>query len=253
MPVMRPILSAAALFLSATTGAAQSVDEIVSRYLTTRGGLARIRSIESLRMSGTLTPGSGPKGAFRLELMRPGRMRVETVVQGTTVVQATDGREAWVLAPMLAGGSAVILPSEEARSLHDQADIEGPLMEWKAKGHRLELTGRDARFGADAFRLKLVLKSGDVRYVYIDAATYRQVAEEGERPSPRGLVRIETRLSDHRTVDGLLIPFVLEISAAGGAETQRIVFEEVAVNPALDASRFAVPAGAKRPPPPPRN
>jgi outer membrane lipoprotein-sorting protein len=242
----------ATLLLCASSATAQNVDEIVSRYLVARGGLERIRSIESLRMSGTLTPGSGPQGAFRLELKRPGRMRVETVVQGTTVTQATDGREGWVLAPLLAGGSAVILPPEEARSLHDQADIEGPLVGWKAKGHRLEVTGKDARFGADAFRLKLVLKSGDVRYLYIDAASYRQVAEEGERPSPRGLVRIETRLSDHRLVDGLLIPFVLEIEAAGAAETQRIAFETVEVNPTLDASRFAVPAGAKRPPPPPK-
>jgi hypothetical protein len=202
-------------------------------------------------MAGTLTAG-GQTGAFRLELRRPGRLRVETVVQGATVIQATDGREAWMLAPMLAGGSAVILPPEDARSLHDQADIEGPLVEWKAKGHRLELTGRDARFGSDAFRLKLTLKSGDVRYLYVDAATYRQVAEEGERASPRGLVRIETRLSDHRTVDGLLVPFVLDISAAGESEKQRIVFETVEVNPGLDEGRFAVPAGAKRPPPPPR-
>jgi hypothetical protein len=119
-----------------------------------------------------------------------------------------------------------------------------------AKGHKVELTGKDTRFGGEAFRLRVRLKSGDVRYLYIDAKTYGQIGEEGERPSPRGLVRIETRLSDHRKVDGLLVPFALEINA-GGEERQRLVFDQVEVNPALDDARFALPAGAKPPPKPP--
>jgi hypothetical protein len=141
----------------------------------------------------------------------------------------------------------VILPPEEAQGLKDQADLDGALVDYAAKGHKVELTGKDSRFGGEAFRLRLRLKSGDIRYWYIDAKSYRQIAEEGERPSPRGLVRIETRLSDHRTVDGLLVPFALEINA-GGEERQRLVFDKVEVNPALDDTRFAVPTGAKPPP-----
>jgi hypothetical protein len=179
-------------------------------------------------------------------------MRVEMTIQGKSLTQATDGKAAWVIAPMLASGSAVILPPEEAQGLKDQADLEGPLVDYAAKGHQVELTGRDARFGGDAFRLKVRLRSGEVRYLYIDAKSYRQVAEEGERPSPRGLVRIETRLTDHRVVDGLLVPFALE-TRAGDEGRQRVVFDQVEVNVPMDDARFAVPAGAKpAPTPPPR-
>lgn len=241
----------AALLLVASPVSAQTVDEIVGRYLAARGGLERIRSIQSMRLQGTISPAPGASGPFRLELKRPQKMRVEMIVQGTSLTQGTDGTTAWVLTPMLAGGSGVILPPGEAQGLKDQADIEGPLVDWRAKGHRVELTRRDARFGAEAFRLRVQLKSGDVRYLYIDAATYRQVAEEGERPSPRGLVRIETRLSDHRDVQGLVIPFVLDISA-GGEDRQRVAFEKVEVNVTIDDARFAAPPGAKVPPAPPR-
>jgi len=232
---------------------AQTVDEIVTRYLAARGGLERIRSVESLRMTGTLSPAPGEKGPFRLELKRPGRMRVEMILQGTTLTQATDGTTAWIIAPMLAGGGAVLLPPDEAQSLKDQADMEGPLVDWKAKGHRVELIARERRPGGEAFRLKVRLKSGDVRYLLIDAATYRQVAEEGERPSPRGLVTIETRLSDHRVVDGLLVAFVVEIGMKGGEgdEEQKIVFDKVELNVAMDDLRFAAPPGAKPAPTPP--
>ena len=65
--------------------------------------------------------------------------------------------------------------------------------------------------------------------VYIDRQSFWQVAEEGERPTPRGLVLIETRLADHRMVSGLLVPFVLEIRA-GTDERQRLSFETVEVN-----------------------
>ena len=248
------LAAAAAVLVGAASAAhAQTVDEIVARYVATRGGFERIHSVQSLRMTGTLSPAPGEKGPFRLELKRPGRMRVEMILQGTTLTQATDGTTAWVIAPMLAGGGAVILPPDEAQSLKDQADMDGPLVEWKAKGHKVELVGREQRAGGEAYRLKVRLKSGDVRYVIIDAATYRQVAEEGERPSPRGLVTIETRLSDHRQVEGLLIPFVVEIGMKGteGDEEQKIVFEKVEVNLALDDGRFATPAGAKPAPGPP--
>jgi hypothetical protein len=247
------LAAAAALLSVASTAPAQTVDEIVARYVTTRGGLERIHSVQSLRMTGTLSPAPGERGPFRLEIKRPGRMRVEMILQGTTLTQATDGTTAWMIAPMLAGGAAVLLPPDEGQSLRDQADMEGPLVDWKAKGHQVELVSRDKRPGGDAFRLKVRLKSGDVRYVLIDAATYRQVAEEGERPSPRGLVIIETRLSDHRVVEGLLVPFVVEIGMKGndGDEEQKILFEKVEVNVALDDARFAAPAGAKPAPRPP--
>jgi hypothetical protein len=242
-------LLVSSLLLMAATASAQSVDEIVDRYLLARGGLGRIRSIHTLRMSGTLSPAPGEKGPFLLELKRPGKMRVEITLRGSTMTQATDGKAAWVVAPMLGGGSAVILPPEESQGLNDQADIEGPLVDSAAKGNKVELAGRETRFGGEAYRLKVRLKSGDVRYLYIDSRSYRQVAEEGERPSPRGLVLVETRLSDHRHVDGLLVPFVLDITA-GREERQRVVFEEVAVNVPIDDARFAVPAGAKPAPRP---
>ena len=232
---------------------AQTVDDIVARYVATRGGMERIRSVQSLRMTGTLSPAPGEKGPFRLEVKRPGRMRVEMILQHTTLTQATDGTTAWVIAPMLAGGGAVLLPPDEAQSLKDQADMEGPLVDWKAKGHRVELVARDKRPGGEAYRLKVRLKSGDVRYIFIDAATYRQVAEEGERPTPRGLVTIETRLSDHRLVEGLLVPFVVEIGMKGGDgdEEQKIVFDKVELNVAMDDGRFTAPPGAKAAPSPP--
>jgi hypothetical protein len=150
---------------------------------------------------------------------------------------------------MVGGGSPVILPEEEAAGLKDQADMEGPLVNWVAKGNKVELAGRETRFGGEAFRLKVKLKSGDVRMVYIDRQSFRQVAEEGERPSPRGRMLVETRLSDHRMVDGLLVPFVLEISAGEG-ERQRVSFDTVELNTPLDDARFAVPPGARKPPRP---
>jgi outer membrane lipoprotein-sorting protein len=250
---MNARLVATLLAFVGSTSYAQTADEIVARYVAARGGLERIRSVASMRMTGTISSGPGEKGPLRLEVKRPGRMRVEMVVQGATLIQATDGTTAWVISPMLDPGSAFILPPEEARGLKEQADIEGPLVDWKAKGNQVELLAREKRPGGEAFRLKVRLKSGEVRYVAIDAATYRQVAEEGERPSPRGPVTIETRLSDHRVVDGLLIPFVLDIGMKGGEEDeqQKVVFSKVEVNVAIDDARFATPAGARRAPRPP--
>ncbi len=177
----RSIVAAAtlALGLTAPWTEAQTAEEVVARHLAARGGLEKIRALETIRMSGTISFGPGDPAPFALEMKRPNRMRTEFTFQGAVGVQAFDGQKAWALLPMAGKTEPEYLPAEVSREAAEQADIEGPLVGAAAKGHKVELLGREKVEGRDCFKLMVTFKNGGVRYTYLDATSFLELKSEG--------------------------------------------------------------------------
>ncbi len=74
-----------------------------------------------------------------------------------------------------------LMDDEEARQTADQADIEGPLTDWKTKGHRVILVGKESLTGREVYKLEVTLRSGRVLHQYLDAATFLPVRSETTR------------------------------------------------------------------------
>jgi hypothetical protein len=126
----------------------------------------------------------------------------------------------------------------------EQADIEGPLVEWKAKGHRVELVGREPIGGREAYKLKVTLKGGAVLYDYLDVKSMYLVRTDSTRQVRGRSLQIETTFSDFKKTQGILFPRQVEMAAAGRPIRLRIVVDTVEVNPPLSDRLFAVPASA---------
>ena len=120
----------------------------------------------------------------------------------------------------------------------EQADIEGPLVDWKAKGHQLELAGRETVDGRDAYKLKLTLKSGGSRNEYIDAKTYQLVRSDSSRKTRTGTVNMQARFADFKKTGGILFPRRIDVQAEGRPNKLRIVVDRIEVNPKLSDARF---------------
>ena len=176
----RIILAAVAL-LAPPAVAAETVDEIVARHVAARGGREALAAVRAVRMTGRATAGPGRQAIVRREIARPGRIRTELEFQGTTGVWAWDGSAGWRVSPLDGGLEPEALPAEEAASLAEQADLEGPLVDWKAKGHAVEVVGQETLPGGLAHRLKVTPKSGAPRTVWVDAATGLVVRTESTR------------------------------------------------------------------------
>jgi hypothetical protein len=96
--------------------------------------------------------------------------------------------------------------------------------------------------GRGAYRLKLTLKSGEVRHLWVDAKTFLDVKIEGAPRRWDGKMRtVTTWFRDYKPVDGLLIAHRLETRLDGVPGSESIYIEKVALNPALDGTRFAKP------------
>jgi len=238
----RPALALLATLAFAHPAAAQTVDEVIARSFEARGGLEKVKAIQSLRMSGHATVAPGNESPMTVEIRRPSSLRLEFSFNGTKAVQAYDGRQAWGIAP--GETQPRVLPGDAGRSLSQQTDLEGPLGDYARKGHRVVLVGRERLRGRDVFRLRLTRNDGDVEDHLIDATSYLPVLVSVERSVRGTTIRSETRFDDYRPLaGGYLWPFRLESGAAGRAERQVMQLDSVEVDPALDDARFSMPGG----------
>ncbi len=227
---------------------AQTVDDVVRRYLEARGGSSRMHAVQSLRLQGTLEIPGVPPAPFLLELKRPAKMRTEIGVAGGKSVRAFDGRIAWSQAP-LPGAGPQPMPPDEAAEARAQADVDlSPLVDPAAKGYTVELVGRDRLPGGDTW--KLVVRGGDQppRTLFLDARTHLVVLTRESRPLEDKQVEFDTEVGDYRSEGGLVFPHRIEVGPRGSAERQRLLIRSVEINPQLDDSRFTMPTrGAAAP------
>jgi hypothetical protein len=130
------------------------------------------------------------------------------------------------------------------REAAGSADLYGLLFDYAPRGHTVELLGREPIQGRDAFKLKVTLPGGAVRWVYLDAESALEVKVEALRTLGGRERRVETFYHDWQAAGGLLIPRRHETRTEGANKLHLLTVESVRVNPPLDDSRFAMPAVA---------
>jgi photosystem II stability/assembly factor-like uncharacterized protein len=243
---MRNLIAIAMVMLVSLAHAshAATLEEILAKNLTARGGEAKLREVKALRLTGrTVFGGRGrsieaPWGQVQ---RRPGLVRSETTLQGLTQISAYDGREGWAITPFQGRLDAEKVSDDDARALAQQAELDGPLAGWRDKGHRVEYLGDEDTDGTPAVKLRVTRTDGDVQYVYLDPDSYLEIRITTVR-KVRGAERItETDLGGYQQVAGVWFPFLIESGSPGGPRTNRIIVERAEVNVATDDAWFKLP------------
>jgi len=256
--------------------------QIVEKHAAARGGLQAWRAVQTMSLAGKMEAGYGDSAArslryisnarairreraalaatdkgeaqdkqqaeqqvqlpFVMEMKRPHKSRVEIEFAGKTAVQTYDGKTGWKLRPFLNRKDVEPFTAEEAKSTAEKDDLDGPLLDYAAKGTKVQLEAVEPVEGRDAYKLKLTMKDGKAQHIWIDAQSFLDVKVE---VTPR---RMDGRMHDvwvyqrdFRSVQGVMIPFVVETVVVGYRETHKMLIEKVALNPALDDALFGKP------------
>ncbi len=246
---MRRLLLAAAFAAAfAAHASAQTADEIVDKFIKTVGGMEKIQAVKSLRRTGKFSGGGGFEAALVEENRRPNLVRQEFVIQGMTGVTAYDGRTGWKIEPWGGKKDAEALSEEEMKGIIEDSDLDGPLVNYKQKGVKVEYVGTDEVEGTDAYKLKVTMPNGDVRFYYMDTDYYVPIKIETKRMIRGAEREYETVLGDYKEVGGWYLPFSVESGVKGSPFRQKVTYEKIEPNVALDDSRFAKPAPKAEPP-----
>jgi len=139
------------------------------------------------------------------------------------------------------------MSAEELKDMPEESDTDGPLIDYKGKGAKVELVGKEDAEGKTVYRLKITGKSGEARTYLIDAATFLTTKWEGVRKVGDQNLPWECTLSDYREVEGLKFPFKIDQGSPGTEYRQTLVVEKVEINPKMDESHFAKPAAPEAP------
>jgi len=240
---MKNLLAAfAAVCVMAGFAASQTADEIMAKSLEARGGKDKILALKSAKAFGKAF-GGGMEIPMAFIWKRPGKIRFETIFGGKTGIQAYDGHSGWYIG-MMGPGDAEKMPDESIKEMEENADWDGPLLDYKAKGHTVELIGSEDIDGAPAFKLKVTLKSGDTKYIFIDAETWLEVKHISKTMQQGAEIEVESYFSNYKTVDGVVMSFSLE-NKMGGQTVSQIGIDSIKFNIDVNDSLFAMPASKK--------
>ena len=220
---------------------AQTADDLIARNIKARGGLERIKAIKTIRVTGKIKGFGGRVMGMGEEKARPDLVRVTTIMQGMTAIDAYDGITGWQVEPFGGRKDPQLMGEDTLRDLLLDADFDGSLVDYKEKGSSVEFLGHDVVDGDDALRLKVTLKNGDIIYDYLDPDTYIEIRREIQQ-FIRGSVRERVEsLGSYKPVAGVMFPFAIATGSRNNPDAQTIIVQKIEANVPIDPSDFALP------------
>lgn len=252
-----------------------SASQVVDRNVAARGGAAAWQAIHSISFAGKMDAGKthpAPAGTvdnfssipsnlspgqrrmmlaaapapettvislpFRLEMKRPRKTRLELEFAGDTAVQIYDGHVGWKLRPFTGRTAFESFTPAETKIAESQQDLDGLLINSAANGSQIVMDGMDTVNDKKAYKLKVALRNGEVRRVWVDASTFLEVMVDGVRDVGGRSRKVTTLLSDYRRVSGVMLPFALVTRGDGLKESEKIIIDKAEVNSDLPDARF---------------
>jgi outer membrane lipoprotein-sorting protein len=183
---------------------------------------------------------------------RPNRFRQESEFQGQKIIVGFDGTTAWMINPMTGQSGPQTIGGDRAAMVKQQADLDGPLVDYKAKGTTIEVLGLETADGKQVHKLKVTPKTGRPVMLYLDAETGLEAKTVMDAPADAAgpgapAATLESVFSNYQKVGSLTMPHTIQQKANG--QVLQIDIDKIELSPGADDSLFAMPAGAAPPAP----
>ena len=243
--IILAVLFTTALFANSY---AQTVDEVIDNHIKALGGMDNLNAVKTLKMTGKFT-GGGFEAPVTMYIKRPDEARMEISFQGQDMIRATNGTDGWTVSPFSGKKDAEKMPSEELKEMKQQAEIEGQLVNYKQKGSKAELIGKDDMEGSEVYKIKLTDKDGDITYYYLDASPgptqYLILKDASKRKVKEKEISSETYYGGYQAVNGVMFPMSMEFKQPGSTDSQKGVMDKIEVNVPIDETLFKMPEPKK--------
>jgi hypothetical protein len=219
-----------------------TVDQLVAKNIEAKGGASALRDLGTLRLSGKMLVQEGQIQLAYLQIKkRPEDVRTEASLQGMTQIEAYDGKDGWRISPFFGRKDPERMSADDVKALVEDAEMDGPLVDWKAKGNTVEYLGTEDVDGTPAHKLKVTRKNGDVSLVYLDPDHFLEIRVVTQRTRHGAYEEVETDLGDYEKVGGVFVPTSIEFGSKGSPDKQRIIIDKVEGNVPVDDAIFHFP------------
>jgi len=239
MRSLRVVMMAASV-LSVFSLRAQTADEIVNKHIEALGGKDKITAIKTVYTEYDLDV-MGQQASGNTWLVNGKAFKNEVNFGGQKLVQCFTEEGGWGINPMMGQATAEAMPADQVKAGRAQLDAGGPLFNYSAKGNTVELVGKEALSGKDAFKLKLKTKDSVETFFWIDPATYYIIRSSVKTNVQGNDVETTIAFSNYKKTDyGFVMPTTTEINMSQGL-TLNITNKKTEINKELDMKLFEMP------------
>lgn len=252
---LRNLAIVVAFVISFSQVYSQSVDEIINKVIEKRGDEAKYKALNSIIFQGSQMQ-TGMSVPFKLCIKNMNdkvtKYYLESEAMGSKQQMCFNGDTLWAFVGQLQAAAAKDVPEENIKGFIQQITqvkdfAETPLMKYKEKGHKIELSGSVNEDGRDAYTLRLIQKEEKESYLYVDKNNYElfKVATTMKSQDKNGEeidVDLEMNYSDYKDVEGFLMPYKMVLKM-GEFGTIDITLEKIEFNPQIDDEIFKVYRG----------
>jgi len=233
----RHLAVAAALIASVSVAitAQNAVDDLIAKNIAAKGGLEKLKSIQSMKQISTMTT-QGVEATITVYSKRPNLQRQEVRIAGQTVTNGFDGEVSWILNPLSGMNRAIVVTGAQADVIREQAAFDGPLVDYQARGSKVLLSGGIETIGErKAQHLQVIARTQQTQHIYLDAETNLEIRIVSTLDGRK----FEQELSDYREVEGVKFPFKIKMLVDGVQQSQ-INVQSVEFNVKMDDAMFKV-------------
>ena len=220
------------------TTKAQTVDEIIQQHANTMGGLDNVNKLQSLKKTGTMIS-QGLELQMTIQVINHNAMRTDLEAMGLKLTICYKDGKGWTRNPFAGDTTANDITGSELSELKSQTMISSQLMDYKARGHQVELIGKEDVNGAPAYKIKLINKENSKETFYlIDSSTSLLLKLYTiELDNVGDEMKMETIFSDLKNIGEIKFNMT-QTQILNGQPLRELKFKTVEVNVPIDEKIF---------------
>lgn len=202
---MKRLLLSLLVLASAFTVKAQTADEVIAKHIAAIGGVDNWKKVNSMKMEGILQV-QGAEVNVTVTILHGKGMRQDISVMGMTGYEIVTPTEGWDFMPFQGQTEPEAKTPEELAEAQDQLDAQGELIDYAAKGHKVELVGKEDVEGTECFKLKVTKKGGSVSTLFIDPKNFYIIQSKSVQKANGQEMEVTTSFSNYEKLpEGIVV------------------------------------------------
>jgi hypothetical protein len=226
------------LFVSVASASSQTLDSIISNYLSARGQ-SKFNELKTMIVEGeqVLTRDNINSGVKEY-IKYPLKYRIDTYTYEFKMKHSViiNNGKGGILNPF--SGTIVKenfndISIDRIRS-SEMSDLQGLLYNWQEKCKKVSFEGKTTLNSIDLYRIRIITNASDTLDYYIDAKDFllKRVVYFPDFPNPTVLT-----YSNYKDVNGMQLPFGISQSNGDGS-ISNVTIIGYSINPVIDDSLF---------------
>jgi hypothetical protein len=227
---MKKQVLALLFFTVASTAFAQSkLDKIIEKTIEIMGGTEKLMTVKSIKKMG-FGESQGVKYPVNFYAVHNKAERTDFSFNGLTDYQIITVDSGYNFSPFGGMATPERMTDSDVKLSSDEFDLESPLVNYKAKGHTIELMENEDIDGVDAIQLRANLKNGKTIFYFIDPDTYYIIRTTAKGESNgQEFSNTSNYYNFKKTKEGLVYPFTID----------NVTYDNIELNISIDDKLFS--------------